>query len=127
MCQNSWGGSFGNDGLFYVSYADATIAGQAIAYTRIESTDNYDRIYQTDPCGWQGSLGYGKEMCWFANRYEAEEAELWRRSVFMRQERTQLMRFISSRTDQMAGRNERCCRPGVFRRQAIIQWIWKRQ
>ena len=76
MCQNSWGGSFGNDGLFYVSYADVTIAGQAIAYTRIESTDNYDRIYQTDPCGWQGSLGYGKEMCWFANRYEAEEAEL---------------------------------------------------
>ena len=76
MCQNSWGGSFGNDGLFYVSYADATIAGQAIAYTRIEPTDNYDRIYQTDPCGWQGSLGYGKEMCWFANRYEAEEAEL---------------------------------------------------
>ena len=41
----------------------------------MEPTDNYDRIYQTDPCGWQGSLGYGKEMCWFANRYEAEEAE----------------------------------------------------
>ena len=75
VCQNSWGSSFGEDGLFYVSYADATIAGQAIAYTRMEPTDNYDRIYQTDPCGWQGSLGYGKEMCWFANRYEAEEAE----------------------------------------------------
>ena len=76
VCQNSWGSSFGEDGLFYVSYADATIAGQAIAYTRMEPTDNYDRIYQTDPCGWQGSLGYGKEICWFANRYEAEEAEL---------------------------------------------------
>lgn len=75
VCQNSWGSSFGEDGLFYVSYADATITGQAIAYTRIEPTDNYDRIYQTDPCGWQGSLGYGKEECWFANRYEAEEAE----------------------------------------------------
>lgn len=75
VCQNSWGSSFGEDGLFYVSYADATIAGQAIAYTRIEPTDNYDRIYQTDPCGWQGSLGYGREECWFANRYEAEGAE----------------------------------------------------
>ena len=75
VCQNSWGSSFGEDGLFYVSYADATITGQAIAYTRIEPTDNYDRIYQTDPGGWQGSLGYGKEECWFANRYEAEEAE----------------------------------------------------
>lgn len=75
VCQNSWGSSFGDDGLFYVSYADATIAGQAIAYTRIEPTDNYDRIYQTDPCGWQGSLGYGKEVCWFANRYEAEATE----------------------------------------------------
>lgn len=74
VCQNSWGSSFGNDGLFYVSYADATIAGQAIAYTGIEPTDNYDRIYQTDPCGWQGSLGYGTEDCWFANRYEAEAA-----------------------------------------------------
>lgn len=52
------------------------LPGRQLPYTRIESTDNYDRIYQTDPCGWQGSLGYGKEMCWFANRYEAEEAEL---------------------------------------------------
>lgn len=75
ICQNSWGSSFGSDGLFYVSYADGSIAGQAIAYTKIESAHNYDRIYQTDPCGWQGSLGYGKDTCWFANRYEAEEAE----------------------------------------------------
>ena len=51
ICQNSWGEDFGDQGIFYVSYADANIARTAMAYTKIEPTDNYDRIYQTDGCG----------------------------------------------------------------------------
>ncbi len=72
ICQNSWGEDFGEGGIFYVSYEDANIARNTIAYTRIEDTDNYDVIYQTDTCGWQGTQGYGDDICWFANQYRAD-------------------------------------------------------
>lgn len=75
ICQNSWGEEFGQDGIFYVSYEDANLGVMAAAYSRVEPADNYDRIYQADDCGWQGSLGYGSETCWFANVYTAQEAE----------------------------------------------------
>lgn len=71
ICQNSWGDSFGEDGVFYVSYADANIGRTGLAYSRVESVDNYAAIYQTDDCGWQGQQGYADETCWFANVYTA--------------------------------------------------------
>lgn len=75
LCQNSWGEGFGDDGIFYVSYEDANIGKNGIAYTRIGETDNYDRLYETDLCGWVGQLGYGDSDCWFANVYQAEGEE----------------------------------------------------
>ncbi|HIR75807.1 MAG TPA: cell surface protein, partial [Candidatus Choladousia intestinipullorum] len=66
ICQNSWGGDFGEDGIFYVSYGDANLGAMAAAYSVIEPADNYSDIYQTDDCGWQSSQGYGNETCWFA-------------------------------------------------------------
>lgn len=75
ICQNTWGEKFGDQGIFYVSYEDANIAQGGVAYTKVESADNYDRIYQTDVCGWQGQQGYDQESCYFANVYTAESAE----------------------------------------------------
>ena len=75
ICANSWGGEFGDDGYFYVSYYDTNIGIHNILYSGIESADNYDHIYQTDLCGWVGQLGYGKESAFFANIYTAEEKE----------------------------------------------------
>lgn len=46
-----------------------------MAYTRVESSDNYDRIYQTDVCGWQGQQGYDEPSCYFANVYTAKSNE----------------------------------------------------
>ena len=46
-----------------------------MAYTKIEPADNYDRIYQTDDCGWRGRQGYDDGECWFANVYRAGEGE----------------------------------------------------
>lgn len=69
ICQNSWGDSFGEKGIFYVSYADANIGRTGLVYSRVEAADNYDAVYQTDDCGWQGQQGYADEMCWFANVY----------------------------------------------------------
>lgn len=75
ICQNTWGRDFGEDGIFYVSYADANIGKAGIVYSRIDAADNYDRIYQADDCGWQGNQGYDTGTCWFANIYTASEAE----------------------------------------------------
>ena len=58
-----------------MSYEDANIAKGGVAYTRVEANDNYDRIYQTDVCGWQGQQGYEEESCYFANVYTAQEDE----------------------------------------------------
>lgn len=75
ICANSWGGEFGDEGYFYVSYYDTNIGIHNILYSRVDGTDNYDNIYQTDLCGWVGQLGYGKENAYFANIYTAEEEE----------------------------------------------------
>ena len=54
---------------------DANIGVHNVVYTGVEGKDNYDRIYQTDICGWQGVLGYDKEYAYFANVYESKSSE----------------------------------------------------
>ncbi len=71
ICQNSWGDSFGEDGIFYVSYYDSNIGTHNVVYTKIEDTDNYDHIYQSDLCGWIGKIGYEKEDIYGANVFTA--------------------------------------------------------
>lgn len=75
ICQNSWGKSFGESGVFYVSYYDTNIGTHNVVYTGIEDTDNYDNIYQSDLCGWRGQLGYNKESMYGANVFTAGGAE----------------------------------------------------
>ena len=75
ICQNSWGEQFGDGGVFYVSYEDVLIGSYCVSYTRIEDTDNYDHLYQTDLCGWIGQVGYESEECYFANVYESDQDE----------------------------------------------------
>lgn len=75
ICQNSWGEKFGEDGVFYVSYYDTNIGTHNVVYTRVEDTDNYDAIYQSDLCGWVGSIGYEKESIFGANVYTANGDE----------------------------------------------------
>lgn len=75
ICQNSWGEEFGEDGIFYVSYYDTNIGTHNVVYTRVDDVDNYDRIYQSDLCGWVGKMGYDKEQIYGANVYEAKGKE----------------------------------------------------
>ncbi len=75
LCVSSWGQDFGDGGYFYVSYYDSNIGGNGLVYTGIEETDNYDRIYQSDLCGWVGQVGYSQERAYGANIYQAEETE----------------------------------------------------
>lgn len=71
ICQNSWGESFGDGGVFYVSYYDTNIGTHNVVYTRVEDVDNYDYLYQSDLCGWVGSMGYDREDIYGANVFTA--------------------------------------------------------
>lgn len=75
ICQNSWGSDFGEDGIFYVSYYDTNIGTHNVVYTRVDDTDNYDNIYQSDLCGWVGNMGYGSEQIYGANVFQAKGNE----------------------------------------------------
>lgn len=75
ICQNSWGKSFGEDGVFYVSYYDTNIGTHNVVYTGIEDTDNYDEIYQSDLCGWVNKMGYDKSDIYGANVFTAKSDE----------------------------------------------------
>lgn len=75
LCENSWGEDFADGGCFYVSYADVNIGRTSLVYTKVEATDNYDTIYQSDLCGWIGQLGYGSETAWGMNVYTASQNE----------------------------------------------------
>lgn len=75
LCINSWGETFGDGGFFHVSYEDSRIAESSISYRGIEPSDNYDRNYQSDLCGWTGQMGYGEPDAWMANVYTAESEE----------------------------------------------------
>jgi hypothetical protein len=75
ICQNSWGTTFGEKGVFYVSYYDTNIGNQSVSYAKIEQTDNYDNIYQSDLCGWIGQVGYNKDKILAANVYTAQGDE----------------------------------------------------
>uniref|UniRef100_N2A806 Peptidase C1A papain C-terminal domain-containing protein n=1 Tax=Eubacterium plexicaudatum ASF492 TaxID=1235802 RepID=N2A806_9FIRM len=75
ICQNSWGSDFGDDGVFYVSYYDTNIGTHNLVFTGVEDADNYDKLYQSDLCGWVGQMGYNKESIYGANVFMAEEEE----------------------------------------------------
>lgn len=71
ICQNSWGTAFGEGGIFYVSYYDTNIGKYNAAFTKVEDSDNYDALYQSDLCGWCGQVGYNSDKASFANVYES--------------------------------------------------------
>ena len=75
ICQNSWGQAFGDNGIFYVSYYDNNIGIHNLVYTCVEDVNNYDRIYQSDLCGWVGQLGYNRDTAYGANVYQAIDDE----------------------------------------------------
>lgn len=82
ICRNSWGEDFGDAGYFYVSYEDSNLGTSNIVYTRLDETDNYRTIYQSDMLGWVGTLGYKEPSAWFANVYTAGQDEILRAVSF---------------------------------------------
>jgi len=75
LVRNSWGSGWGNDGYFWVSYYDESFAWKALySFSNAEPADNYDGLYQHDPLGMVGSIGYGNATAWGANVFTATNA-----------------------------------------------------
>lgn len=75
LVKNSWGNDFGVDGYYYVSYYDMKIATDNVIYTRVDSNNNYNNIYQYDEFGWTRALGYTTDTAYFANVFTAKASE----------------------------------------------------
>ncbi len=72
LVKNSWGTGWGDEGYFWLSYADPTIS-QSVVFTGADAS-NYSRIYQYDPLGWVSAYGFGSDTAWFSNVFKAGEA-----------------------------------------------------
>lgn len=79
IVRNSWGGTWGDGGYFYVSYYDTTIAYGAynMAFVDADPVSEYTRVYQYDPLGYLPEDGpyVSGRTAWFANVFTAEETE----------------------------------------------------
>jgi uncharacterized repeat protein (TIGR01451 family) len=84
IVSNSWGSGWGDNGYFYVSYYDKYLASSDynVVFMDAEPTSNYDNIYQYDPYGAVGSLGYDDDVGWFSNIFKSNGNEKLEASSF---------------------------------------------
>jgi C1A family cysteine protease len=75
IVRNSLGPDWGDNGYFYVSYYDESIAFSTLGFFE-DHADNqfsFQYIYQHDELGWTGAVGSGDHNDWAANVFIADE------------------------------------------------------
>ena len=71
IIKNSWGTSYGNEGIMYVSYDDVNIYYWLAGIQKASNTVDYDNIYQYNEYGYN-MVGWksGTSKVYFANEFE---------------------------------------------------------
>lgn len=68
---NSWGETFGDNGVYYISYEDTNIEGFVLGIKKVTDID-YDHIYQHDPLGIDTSIPVPANVVYGANVFAKE-------------------------------------------------------
>jgi len=74
IVRNNWGSGWGEGGYFYLSYYDSKLDFFRV-FNNAEAATNFGRVYQYDPLGWIGNVGFGNTTGWFANVFTAQASE----------------------------------------------------
>lgn len=81
LVKNTWGEYWGDSGYFWVSYCDTSLS--CFVTYDMESTDNYDNIYQYDGFGYKGwAYITGETTMTMANVFTADSLEALKAASF---------------------------------------------
>jgi C1A family cysteine protease len=85
ILKNSWGSKstdgsavgIGGSGYFYISYYDTSFGGETAFFNVVQSTTNYDAVYQYDPLGWTDDypLSATSLTYWMSNIFTASASQ----------------------------------------------------
>lgn len=73
VARNSWGSAWGDGGYFHISYYDGRVGVKPYVFGAVATARPNQRIYQYDPYGWVGSVGFGNGTAWMANVFVAAD------------------------------------------------------
>ncbi len=75
LFKNSWGTDWGVNGYGWISYYDVSLSKFSSVYTSVLASNSYTHVYQYDPLGWSGSIGYGSNTGYLGAIYTAQATE----------------------------------------------------